>query len=159
MYVIFRLQLYVNVIFQFGIFNTFAKNSKNLFLLCHYGVLCLDWWGGKTIQYILELGCNVTKCGNGQEVWILSKCTVCGTKTLFSPYGLSGLNTLTSNPSSTRGEMRRSTIWLTQQWTKPMNSTRNTVLEWNDSKNAHLAEIINSTLVQTTLRLIQLVCA
>ena len=23
----------------------FPKHSKNLFLLCHYGVLCVDWWG------------------------------------------------------------------------------------------------------------------
>ena len=25
----------------------FIINSKNLFLLCHYVVLCIDWWGEK----------------------------------------------------------------------------------------------------------------
>ena len=33
---------YVNVIFQFLFFNKFAKMSKILFLLCHYGVLSVD---------------------------------------------------------------------------------------------------------------------
>ena len=36
------LNVYVNVIFQF------AKMSKNLFLLCHHGVWCVQWWGEKT---------------------------------------------------------------------------------------------------------------
>jgi hypothetical protein len=40
---------YVNVIFQLLIFNNVAKNEKNLFLLCHYRVLCVYCWGGKTI--------------------------------------------------------------------------------------------------------------
>jgi hypothetical protein len=26
------------------ILNTFAKNGKNLFSLCHFGVLCVDLW-------------------------------------------------------------------------------------------------------------------
>ncbi|KAK6308683.1 hypothetical protein J4Q44_G00201460 [Coregonus suidteri] len=34
------LNTYVNKVFL--IFNTFAKMSKNLFSLCHYGVLCVD---------------------------------------------------------------------------------------------------------------------
>ena len=33
------LIIYVNVIFKFFIFNTFAKHFKILFSLCHYGVL------------------------------------------------------------------------------------------------------------------------
>ena len=36
------LNIYVNVIFQFFILNKLAQISKNLFLLCHYGVLCVD---------------------------------------------------------------------------------------------------------------------
>ena len=42
-----RLNMNVNVIFQFYIFN--IKVSKYLFLLCHYGALCVDWWGEKNI--------------------------------------------------------------------------------------------------------------
>ena len=38
------LNTYVNVISVF-----FAKCSKNLFLLRNYGVLCVDWWGEKSI--------------------------------------------------------------------------------------------------------------
>ena len=38
------LNTYINKPFQFFIWNTFANISKNLFLLCHYGVLCVDWW-------------------------------------------------------------------------------------------------------------------
>jgi hypothetical protein len=26
-------------------FVMFANKSKNLFSLCHYGILCVDWWG------------------------------------------------------------------------------------------------------------------
>ena len=36
------LNTYVNKVFQFSIFNTFEKKSKNLFTLRHYGVLCVD---------------------------------------------------------------------------------------------------------------------
>ena len=36
------LNTYVNVIFQFFIFNKFAKISKILFSLCHYRVLSVD---------------------------------------------------------------------------------------------------------------------
>ena len=36
------LNTYVNVIFQFFLFNKFAKCSK---ILCYYGVLSVDWWG------------------------------------------------------------------------------------------------------------------
>ena len=36
-----RLNTYGNVIFHFSLFNKFAKNSKMLFSLCHYGVLSL----------------------------------------------------------------------------------------------------------------------
>ena len=32
-----------------SMFNTFANISNNLFLLCHYGVLCVDLWGEKNI--------------------------------------------------------------------------------------------------------------
>ncbi len=34
--------LYVNERFQFLIFNTFSKHSKNTFLLCHSGLLCVE---------------------------------------------------------------------------------------------------------------------
>jgi hypothetical protein len=30
-----------------GVRYCFAKTSKNLFLLWHYGVLCVNWWGEK----------------------------------------------------------------------------------------------------------------
>ena len=36
------LNAYVNKVFLFFICNRFANISKNLFLLCHYGVLCVD---------------------------------------------------------------------------------------------------------------------
>ena len=32
----------VNMVFLFFVFNKFAYISKNLFLLCHYGLLCVD---------------------------------------------------------------------------------------------------------------------
>jgi hypothetical protein len=38
------LIVYINVIFQFKKCYTFAKLSKNPFLLCHHGVLCVEWW-------------------------------------------------------------------------------------------------------------------
>jgi hypothetical protein len=47
------------------LFYTFAKNSKNLLLLCHYEVLC-----------VFREGWNITKCGKSQGVWILSECTI-----------------------------------------------------------------------------------
>ena len=39
------LNSYVNKVFLFFICNKFANISKNLFSLCRYGVLCVDWWG------------------------------------------------------------------------------------------------------------------
>jgi hypothetical protein len=33
----------------FFCFFTFAKMTKNLFFICHYGVLCVDWWEEKMI--------------------------------------------------------------------------------------------------------------
>ena len=36
------LNTYVNMVFLVLIFNKCEKNSKNLFSLCHYGVLCVD---------------------------------------------------------------------------------------------------------------------
>ena len=36
------LNTYVNVIFQLFIFNKLVNISKNMFLLCYYGVLCVD---------------------------------------------------------------------------------------------------------------------
>jgi hypothetical protein len=33
---------YANEIFLYLISNTFVNISKNMFLLCHYGVLCVD---------------------------------------------------------------------------------------------------------------------
>jgi hypothetical protein len=41
-YLVKRLNTYVNVKFTFFIFNKFANISKNMFLLCHCGVLCID---------------------------------------------------------------------------------------------------------------------
>jgi hypothetical protein len=45
--------------FNFVIFNNFAKTSKNVFLLCHDGVLCADWWGGgdNWIHFRISLSC------------------------------------------------------------------------------------------------------
>ena len=56
--------------------NTFSKISTKLFLLCHYRVLCVDWWEEKTNESIFEQSCNVTECGKSQGVWILSECIV-----------------------------------------------------------------------------------
>ena len=39
---------YVNVIFQFLFVINLQRYLKPVFL-CHYGVLCVDWWRGKTI--------------------------------------------------------------------------------------------------------------
>jgi hypothetical protein len=64
------LYTYVNNVFLFVIFNTFANISKNLFSLCQYGALCLDWWGTCFISSIWEQSCNVTKKikkGKGSE--------------------------------------------------------------------------------------------
>lgn len=36
------LNTYVNERFQFLIFNTFANISKNMFSLCHYGLVSVD---------------------------------------------------------------------------------------------------------------------
>jgi hypothetical protein len=36
------LNTYVNKVYLVLIFNTFANISKNKFLVCHYGVLCVD---------------------------------------------------------------------------------------------------------------------
>jgi hypothetical protein len=33
---------YVNLIFLYFILNTFAKNYRDKFSLCNYGVLCVD---------------------------------------------------------------------------------------------------------------------
>ena len=44
------LKTYVNVIFPFIIFNKCATFSKKQYLLCHNGILCVNWRGGeKTI--------------------------------------------------------------------------------------------------------------
>ena len=34
--------MYVNEIFMYFIFNKYENISKNMFLLCRYGVLCVD---------------------------------------------------------------------------------------------------------------------
>ena len=39
------LNTYVNKVFLFFILKKCTNISKNLFSLCHYGVLCVDWWG------------------------------------------------------------------------------------------------------------------
>ena len=36
------LNTYVNKVYLFNNFNTFARISKKQFLLCHYVVLCVD---------------------------------------------------------------------------------------------------------------------
>jgi hypothetical protein len=48
------LNTHVNKVFFYLEFHTFANISKNLFLFCHYGVLCVDWWGFVFISSILE---------------------------------------------------------------------------------------------------------
>jgi hypothetical protein len=53
-YLVKGLNTYVNVIFSLFYFYTFAKMSKKQFLLCHYGVLCVDDEAGRMIESILE---------------------------------------------------------------------------------------------------------
>ena len=65
------LNTYINVIFQFFLFNTFAKISKILFLLSHYGVWSVELWGNKmNLNYF-----SITKCEKSEGAWILSECT------------------------------------------------------------------------------------
>ena len=45
--------------------------SKNMFSLCHYGVLCVDGW-----ECIFHSGCKTTTCEISQGVWILSEGSV-----------------------------------------------------------------------------------
>ncbi len=74
------LNTYGNAVFQFFMFNTFTKHSKNLFLPCHCGVLCVDWWE-KKIKWI-HFRSETTKYGKLERVWKFSECTV-----LFSCIG------------------------------------------------------------------------
>lgn len=59
--------------------------SKNLFLLCHYRVLHVEWWERKYIESILNSGCETTKCGISQGVWILIEGTVTKQRDLGRP--------------------------------------------------------------------------
>jgi hypothetical protein len=45
---------YVKEIFICFIFNKFAKMSKNMFSLCHYGVLCVDGRNQAVTQHNVE---------------------------------------------------------------------------------------------------------
>jgi hypothetical protein len=51
-----------------------AKISKNVFLFCHYGVFCLDWWWKNTLESILELGCKVTTSRGLNPFWSHCRC-------------------------------------------------------------------------------------
>ena len=61
------LNTYVNVIFQLFVLNTFAKIFQPVLTLSLWGIGCI------LMRDIFERGCNVTKCGKSEGVWILSE--------------------------------------------------------------------------------------